>query len=180
MVAEPLRESALIVPVPDAEPAVASWRRAHDPSAALGIPAHITLLYPFRAPDEIDDRTCANLAHLFAAAAPIRLTLAGICGFRNVLYLAPEPPEPLDQLIRALMHRYPDLLPYGGTVRDPIPHLTVAQIEDEAALDSVMRRFATAAATSLPIETTVTEIHLIESGTGPWQVARRFPLGADA
>jgi 2'-5' RNA ligase len=178
MVTESPRETALILPVADAEPAVARWRLTHDPSAAQGIPAHITLLYPFRAPDELDDRIDVDLARLFAAAAPIRLTLAGICGFRNVLYLAPEPPEPLDHLIRSLMARYPDLLPYGGAVGDPVPHLTVAQIEDPAALDGVMRRFAEAAAGHLPLETTVAEVHLIESGGGPWRTRRRFPLGA--
>lgn len=176
MTAAPPRETALILPVPDAEPAVARWRLAHDPAAAQGVPAHITLLYPFRAPDELDDRIYADLERLFAAVPPIRLTLAGLCGFRDVLYLAPEPPEPLDQLIRTLMDRFPDLLPYGGTVGDPIPHLTVAQVESAAALDGVMRRFAAAAVADLPIVTTLSEVHVMESSDGPWRISRSFTL----
>ena len=49
MVTESPRETALILPVADAEPAVARWRLAHDPSAAQGVPARITPLYPFGA-----------------------------------------------------------------------------------------------------------------------------------
>lgn len=40
-------ESALVVLVPEAEALVKSFRDRHDPSAAAGVPAHITLLYPF-------------------------------------------------------------------------------------------------------------------------------------
>jgi hypothetical protein len=42
--------SAVVVPVPEAEPRVGALRTALDPSAALGVPAHVTILYPFVAP----------------------------------------------------------------------------------------------------------------------------------
>jgi hypothetical protein len=38
----PLNESALVVP--EAEPLVKPFRDRYDPSAAAGVPAHITLL----------------------------------------------------------------------------------------------------------------------------------------
>jgi hypothetical protein len=44
----PLNESALVVP--EAEPLVKPFRDRYDPSAAAGVPAHITLLYPFKQP----------------------------------------------------------------------------------------------------------------------------------
>ena len=43
-------ESALVVLVPEAEGVVKPFRDLHDPSAAAGMPAHITLLYPFKHP----------------------------------------------------------------------------------------------------------------------------------
>ena len=43
------RESALLVAVPEAEPLVGALRLVHDPSAAVGVPAHITILLPVRA-----------------------------------------------------------------------------------------------------------------------------------
>ena len=42
--------SAVVVEVPEAEPLVGAWRLRFDPVAALGMPAHVTLLYPFVAP----------------------------------------------------------------------------------------------------------------------------------
>jgi hypothetical protein len=42
-------ESALLVTVPAAEPAVARHRSRLDTSATVGVPAHITVLYPFAA-----------------------------------------------------------------------------------------------------------------------------------
>src|SRR6185312_17562283 len=53
--------TALIVVVPEAEPAVRELRLAHDWSAALGVPAHITILFPFAAPAEIDEAGIADV-----------------------------------------------------------------------------------------------------------------------
>ena len=43
-------ETALVVEVPEAEPLVSQWRAQHDWSAQRGVPAHITILYPFAPP----------------------------------------------------------------------------------------------------------------------------------
>ena len=43
-------ESALLVPVPEAEPFVQRHRFRHDSVALRGVPAHITVLFPFVAP----------------------------------------------------------------------------------------------------------------------------------
>src|SRR5690349_20634700 len=43
-------ESTIIVPVPEAEPLFGVLRGNHDRVAAAGVPAHITLLYPFLPP----------------------------------------------------------------------------------------------------------------------------------
>lgn len=68
-------ESALLVAVPAAEPAVARHRSRLDTSAAVGVPAHITVLYPFLPPDLIDADTLATLARLFASVPGFRFTL---------------------------------------------------------------------------------------------------------
>lgn len=63
-------ESALIVRVPEAEPLVGTFRDRFDPVARLGVPAHITLLYPFEPPADIDVQVLRDLEDLFAARAP--------------------------------------------------------------------------------------------------------------
>ena len=59
----PSIESALVVLVPEAEALVKPFRDRYDPSAAVGVPAHITLLYPFKPPDEVDGAVLDKLCH---------------------------------------------------------------------------------------------------------------------
>src|SRR5437660_989822 len=67
-------ESALLIPVPEAEPLVGQWRLEHDPSARAGVPPHVTLLYPFLPPDDI---TPGDLDELFARALGHDVALLG-------------------------------------------------------------------------------------------------------
>jgi 2'-5' RNA ligase superfamily len=68
-------ESALVVLVPEAEALARPFRDKYEPSAAAGVPAHITLLYPFKAPDEIDDIIVGKLRDCFARFQPIQFAL---------------------------------------------------------------------------------------------------------
>jgi hypothetical protein len=170
-------ESALIVIVPQAEPLVRPFRERHDPSAAAGVPAHITLLYPFLAPEAVDAGVRDDLRACFGGFAPISFALASIRRFPDVLYLAPDPDEPFRQLTRAIWDRYPQTPPYGGKWPDIIPHLSVAQISDVRQLDRVAAEFAAAARQMLPMLATAGEIALIDNRLGHWQVRATFPLG---
>ena len=71
----PAQESALLVSVPAAEPAVSAHRSRLDPGAPLGVPAHITVLYPFLPPAAIGD----DVRELQAAEEAVRphLPIAG-------------------------------------------------------------------------------------------------------
>ncbi|MFZ0078470.1 MAG: 2'-5' RNA ligase family protein, partial [Trebonia sp.] len=84
-------ESALLVAVPAAESAVARHRSRLDTSAAVGVPAHITVLYPFLPPDLIDADTHATLARLFASVPGFPFTLDQTRWFPDpVLWLGPS------------------------------------------------------------------------------------------
>ena len=83
-------ESALVVLVPEAEPLVRPFRDRFDPSAALGVPAHITLLYPFIEPERIGEDTLGKATECFRGFAPIAFSLTEIRRFpAETLYLAP-------------------------------------------------------------------------------------------
>jgi 2'-5' RNA ligase len=169
-------ESALVVMVPEAEPLVRPFRARHDPSAAAGVPAHITLLYPFLAPDAVDARVRDGLRALFSGFAPISFALASIRRFPDVLYLAPDPDEPFRQLTLAIWRRY-QTPPYGGKWPDIVPHLSVAQIADAAQLDRVADEFAPAAARQLPITADASVVTLLENRSGRWETCEIFDLG---
>ncbi len=172
------RESALIVPVPEAEPLVCAWRERYDDSARTGVPAHITLLYPFLPPEEITPADLERLKALFASAPPMRFRLAAARRFpRGVLYLAPEPEEFLRGLTRRIWAQYPQRPPYGGAFEHVVPHLTVAQAQDHAVLDEV----EAAVAPGLPVAAEATEAWLmLQSDVERWRAGHRFPLGGVA
>jgi 2'-5' RNA ligase len=154
----------LIIAVPEAEPHVAGLRSLHDPSAALGVPAHITILFPFAPPGTVDEDA---LAGLVASHAAFAFELASVEHFDDdVTYLAPAPASPFSALTRAVAARWPGYPPYEGVHAEVIPHLTVgmARLELEPPL---------------PISCQAREVLLIEEEVpgGHWRLRRRLPLG---
>ena len=171
-------ESALVVLVPEAEAVAKPFRDRYDPSAAAGVPAHITLLHPFKAPDEIDDLILGELRDCFADLEPIPFSLGAIRRFPGgVLYLAPEPDEPFRQLTLSIWKRFPETPPYGGKWPDIIPHLSVAQLANEAQLTAIEEDFSRASQSKLPIPAIASEVALMESRSGRWKVRVVFDLG---
>ena len=172
-----MTESALVVLVREAEALVGSFRDAHDRTAALGMPAHITVLYPFLDPDRIDAGILRTLRDHFRSQSEFELFLVKTGQFPGVLYLAPEPAAPLVSLIDGLAEVFPGVLPYGGRFSEPIPHLTVAEVKDPAELPAIAERFARKAEDHLPIAFAVSAIALMEERAGRWHRKEEFPLG---
>jgi 2'-5' RNA ligase len=160
------RRTALIVPVPEAEPHVGDLRLRHDPMAALGVPAHVTVLFPFAAPEDVDEPEVAELA---AAHAPFRFELAEVRRFGDdVTYLAPEPAAPFSALTEAAAARWPAYPPYEGVHEVVVPHLTVALGVVDLDLE-------------LPISCAARELDLLEeSSDGRWSIRACYALGGVA
>lgn len=173
-----MAESALVVLVPEAEPLVGHFRARHDPSAAEGVPAHVTLLYPFAPPDRVDEAVPDVLRALFAPVPPFRFALTAARRLPGgVLYLAPEPADPFRQLTLAIWRRFPATPPYGGRHPDIVPHLTVAQMADALALDRVAAEFSAATQGRLPIAAHAAEVALLDNRAGRWRTNATFRLG---
>jgi 2'-5' RNA ligase len=168
-------ESALVVLVPEAEPQVQSFRVRYDPSAAAGVPAHITLLYPFKPPHAIDDVVLGALRSCFNGFSPFRFSLRQARQFPDVFYLAPEPDEPFRQLTLAIWRAFPDTPPYGGRYPDIVPHLSVAQLEDTAQLERIAAEFEQTA--RLPVNAEAHDVTLMDTASGRWEVRTGFRLG---
>ena len=54
-------ESAIVALISEAENLVEPFRRRYDPSAAAGVPAHVTILYPFKPPHALTDDVIESL-----------------------------------------------------------------------------------------------------------------------
>ena len=170
-------ESALVALIPEAESLVKLFRDSNIPSAAIGVPAHVTILYPFRSPDALSDQVLAVLRELFQAVPGFVVSFTTTRRFPNGLYLAPEPAEPFQRLTELVFGRFPDAPPYGGAYAEVIPHLTVAELDDAQRLDEVDAAFRESASGKLPICTAVQAITLMENSGGRWHVHSHFALG---
>ncbi len=173
-------ESALIIAVPEAEPLVREWRERFDYSAGVGVPAHITILYPFMPPNKITSTAVAELRDFFAPFAAFEFTLPELRRFPEVLYLAPSPAEPFKALTHALVERYPDYPPYGGGFAEVIPHLTIADVEEAAQLDDIERGFMQQHGTHLPVKARASEVRLIDNTSGRWDTRQSFGLAVNS
>ncbi len=170
-------ESALLVPLAEAEGRIGEWRSLYDPSCAAGVPAHVTLIYPFVPPDAIDDALLQTLAAHFAAARPFDVAFPRLARFPGVIYLAPEPAQPFRALIAGLVKRWPEYPPYRGAHEEVVPHLTIA--DRRAHLDLVlMNRVEVGVAPLLPFADRASEVWLMTSRRGRWRRKARFALGA--
>jgi len=170
-------QSALVVLVPEAEELVGPFRERYDPSACASMPAHITLLFPFKPPDEIGVAVFDTLSQCFTRFGAFDFSLTTIRRFsREVLYLAPEPDEPFRRLTLAICDCYPETPPCGGRYSSVVPHLTIAQISDEPQLERIAVQFAQGSPGRLPIRMTASEIALMDTLAGRWQVRASFTL----
>jgi hypothetical protein len=76
-------ETAVIAAIPDAEPLVGKHRQHLDAAATWGMPAHVTVLYPFVPPTAMSSQAISILAAATPAAARLNLRLNPDC--RNKL-----------------------------------------------------------------------------------------------
>ena len=172
-------ESCLLVPVPEAEPAVGGLRGRLDRASARGVPAHVTILFPFVAPGAVTSGV------LDAAAAAVASVRAFDCEFartgwfgQDVLWLAPEPDEPFRALTGAVHAAFPLYPPFGGIYSEVVPHLTIGDRPPggPGALEAAEAEVIPA----LPVRTHVSHAWLM-TGTeaaASWRVAAKLPLGA--
>ena len=169
-------KAAVVILVPEAEVLVAPFRERYDRSSAQGMPAHITLLYPFRPAAGLGPSTLAALSAVASAIPVIRFRLGSIRRFPGVLYLAPRVPDELSALTEAVWRQFPDSPPYSGLIRKPVPHLTVADTQPHPISRSLHDEIWTAIGPGLPVDAVATALTLMTLKDGRWQIAAGFPL----
>ena len=172
------RESAVLVPVPAAEHVVGRHRARLDRAAAEGVPAHVTILYPFVAPAEITTATIEVLAAAVGSVSSFDCRFPGTAWFGDeVLWLTPVPDGPFRALIRAVSAAFPGYPPYGTMmVGDVIPHLTVGY--REAGGVAGLRAAEADILGTLPVRTRISRAWLMTgtSEPGSWHAVAELPL----
>jgi 2'-5' RNA ligase len=123
--AHPGDETALIVPVRLPAPLEALRRRVI-PDAGLGLPAHVTLLYPFVPRAALDGELHAVLAGVLASVDAFGFELRSPAEWPEVLFVSVAPDRPFRSLHEGLAAAFPAYPIYGGRF-DFVPHVTIAE-----------------------------------------------------
>lgn len=165
-------QTGLVLTVPAADPVVGDWRARFDPSAAAGMPAHVTLIYPFKDSDALTAADRETLAALFARFPPIELgfSAASRAPEADILWLEPKSPARLLRMIDAVVAEFPDYPPFGGAFETVIPHLTIAHA-DAATLARIEAELA-----GVCIRQKVFSAALVGLTADGWRELERFPL----
>ena len=169
-------ESAVIVPVPEAEPLVGKFRASLDRSAEWGVPAHVTIIYPFLAPDRLGSEELRRLRDAVASVSPFDVVFPQVRWFaKTVVWLAPEPPDGFRALINAVWSAFPDCPPYGGAFAASVPHLTVGRDADLEAMSAA----GGAVSARLPLSASVSAACLLQGSDAPgaWHSVAELRLG---
>ena len=140
------------------------------------MPAHITLLFPFRSPDAIARVELETLTKLAAQTPRHRFALVAVDEFSDAIFLRPYPDHWFRNLTQRLFEAFPDCPPYGGAYSDSVPHLTVAETPSAEAHASLRRAIDAAIAPALPVACEATALSLFIRDDGQWTLAQRFPF----
>lgn len=169
-------ESALVALFPTIDPLVAPHRSRLDSGAIRGVPAHVTVLYPFVPPELLSAELVAELRQLLGEFPPFDTTFDRVDWFDDgLVYLRPTPDIPFRQMTAAVAARWPDWPPYGGIHGAPTPHLTIGDLGTRAEHG----RAAEAIASALPLDAHSAAIHLYTGSQAPhsWRAHTVIELG---
>jgi hypothetical protein len=106
------RESALIIPIPEVEVMVGALRLQYDAAARPGVPAQVTLLYPFRTAQTAVGEI-KTLTDVCASIETFPFSFTGVRRFSATSYLHPDRSETFAQMTRAVLKMWPACKPYG-------------------------------------------------------------------
>jgi 2'-5' RNA ligase len=171
-------ESGVVIEVPEAESLVVEWRERHDPTAGAGVPAHITLLYPFIPPPAMTDESLDALRRIASRSPAFGFALVAVDEFPGLLWLRPEPSHEFVALMRQVWAAYPGFPSYGGRYPDPVPHLTVAVVGPGQPQEIVRQELERELSGMLPLECAATALTILSSDDdGRWTSRLRLELG---
>ncbi|MER6314232.1 2'-5' RNA ligase family protein [Streptomyces sp. NPDC001581] len=164
--------TAVVVALPDAAPLLdAAWRI--DPALVRrGVPAHVSLLYPFVPEAALtgeDEKGVRSLAAGFPVAELVLGELVAESGF-----VAVSVPE-LQPLVDAFRAQWPELRPYGGRFgARPAAHVTVAMGADDPTASARVRA---AVGSLLPLCARAAAVQVVVLTEEGWRPRFTAPLG---
>jgi 2'-5' RNA ligase len=149
-------------------------RRRSIGDAAEGVPAHLTMLYPFVAPERLAPSVRALIADVAARHAPFAYRLAGPAVWPDTVYVHVAPEAPFVALQAALADAFPAFPIYGTDAGfEFVPHVSIAEVPASASATTL----GDPGWSALPRPAAATSLEVIARRGGRWRAVWRIPLG---
>ncbi|MER5773826.1 2'-5' RNA ligase family protein [Streptomyces sp. NPDC002039] len=164
--------TAVVIVLPDAAPLLdAAWRI--DPALVRrGVPAHVSLLYPFVPESALTGQDEKNVRSLAASCPVADLLLEEVVTESG--FVAVTVPG-LQAIADAFRAQWPGLLPYRGRFgARPAAHVTVAMGADNP---TTAARVHAALGSLLPLRTRAAAVQLVVLTEDGWRPRFTAPLG---
>ena len=170
------RFSAVLAAVRAVEHLVGVPRERLDPTAAAGVPPHVTVLYPFIPPAEISEDTVRVLREAVADVEGFACAFTSVDWLNGrVLCLRPTPEQPFRELTKRVSAAFPHYAPYSGK-HPPVPHLTVGYNDVSVGTDLPIATVQLEL--GLPVRTRIEQLSLMVGSDKPhsWYTVAELPL----
>jgi len=169
-------ETAIVVPVEGAELLLSGAAAACGFDRPPGMPAHVTLLYPFVDAERLSAGHAHQAQRALSNVQPFGCSFSSIGRFDDppvAIFLEPKPVEQFSAMVQALVGAFPEFPPYGGTVEEVIPHLTLVETADRNLWAEVEEWVGP----QLPVRTSVQGFSIYVRTETSWVERFRLPLG---
>jgi 2'-5' RNA ligase superfamily protein len=170
----PLGQTALVVLVPEADPALALVAAQYPHLVRPGLPAHVTVLYPWIPASEIDSAALNRCASLAASVDPTKVSFSAVQVHPGILFLEPDQRHIVNRLSQRAQSCWPSLRPYGGKYPDSPPHVTLAL---GAMRNDEIEAIRTLVTSLLPMQSRFDALHVVAFDESGWNGRHRFPFG---
>ncbi len=150
-------------------------RRDSIANSAIGVPAHLTMLYPFIEPPGLDRHVRRAIESVARRHAAFDYRLLEVRRWADTVYVAVDPEAPFIRLQADLAGAFPDHPIYGRSHDfEYVPHISIAEGSGMAtAVDRVPRDTV-----GLPAWARATTLEVIATGPGGrWETVWRIRLG---
>jgi 2'-5' RNA ligase len=164
----------MLIPPHEVQALAVPILRKYAPDTLTRVPAHLTVLYPFVAFEQLDT-ACAVLRTICAHTAPFDVTMSGYDSFPGVAFMTPLDPSPIESLFQRIFAQFPECPPYDGAFGNDLhPHMTVGEFHSEAKQRGALLPYYA------PITFRAEKVHImfgIEGRPLPWITYDVIPLG---
>ncbi|MFI9776913.1 2'-5' RNA ligase family protein [Streptomyces sp. NPDC051956] len=168
----PQDRSALVITLPMANPLLEAAAQVNPALVRKGLPAHVSLLYPFLPAAEL---TAAVDAEVRGLAASLPAVETDLKDFVVAPRFVAVPVPALQAVADAFCTRWPRIAPYGGRFGErPEPHVTLATGATDEEAELVQDRVRPL----LPLRVAAWRVDLVVRTDRDWRLRLTAPFAA--